>query len=52
MFKNLPSNAGDSGSTPGQGTKILCAMGQLSLQAIVKTKHSKKIRQTIAEDRQ
>lgn len=52
MFKNLPSNAGDSGSTPVQDTETLCAMGQLSLQATVKTKHSKKRRQTIAEDRQ
>ena len=31
--KNLPSNAGDAGSIPGQGTKILYAAGQLSLCA-------------------
>ena len=31
MGKNLPSNAGDVGSMPGQGTKILHATGQLSL---------------------
>ena len=33
MVKNLPSNAGDTGSTPGQGTKIAHATGQLSLRA-------------------
>ena len=31
MVKNPPSNAGDSGSIPGQGTKIPHAVGQLSL---------------------
>ena len=30
MVKNLPSNAGDAGSIPGQGTKIPHAVGQLS----------------------
>ena len=30
MVKNPPSNAGDMGSIPGQGTKIPHAMGQLS----------------------
>ena len=29
--KNPPSNAGDTGSIPGWGTKIPRAMGQLSL---------------------
>ena len=29
--KNLPSNAGDVGSIPGGGTKILPSTGQLSL---------------------
>ena len=33
MVKNLPSNAGDVGSIPGQGTKIPYAAGQLSLRA-------------------
>ena len=33
MVKNLPSNAGYVGSIPGQGTKILHATEQLSLQA-------------------
>ena len=33
MVKNLPSNAGDTGSIPGQGTKIPHAMGQLSPHA-------------------
>ena len=30
MVENLPSNAGDMGSIPGQGTKIRYASGQLS----------------------
>ena len=30
VVKNLLSNAGDTGSIPGQGTKIPHAMGQLS----------------------
>ena len=29
VVKNLPSNAGDVSSIPGQGTKIICAAGQL-----------------------
>ena len=29
-LKNLPSNAGDKGLIPGQGTKIPHALGQLS----------------------
>ena len=33
MVKHLPSNAGDSGSIPGQGTKIPRAAGQLSPHA-------------------
>ena len=30
MVKNLPSNAGDTGLIPGQGTRIAHAVGQLS----------------------
>ena len=30
MVKNLPSNAGDTGSSPSRGTKIPHAAGQLS----------------------
>ena len=30
VVKNLPANAGDAGSSPGQGTKIPHAMEQLS----------------------
>ena len=30
MVNNLPSNAGGTGSIPGQGTKIPHAMGQRS----------------------
>ena len=30
VVKNLPSNTGDTGSIPGQGTKIPCAVEQLS----------------------
>ena len=33
VVKNPLSNAGDTGSIPGQRTKILHAMGQQSLQA-------------------
>ena len=33
VVKNLPSNAGDMGWTPGWGTEIPCAAGQLSLCA-------------------
>ena len=34
MVKNPLSNAGDVGSTPGWGTKIPHAVGQLSLCAV------------------
>ena len=48
VVKNLPSNAGDSGSIPGQGTKIPHVVGQLSPHtttresphAATKTRHS------------
>ena len=51
MVQSLPSNAGDVGLIPGQGTKILHIAGQLglrtttgeSLGAIVKTQCSQKI---------
>ena len=33
VVKNPPSNAGDTGLIPGQGTKIPHAAGQLSLRA-------------------
>ena len=33
VVENLPSNAGDTGSIPDQGTKIPHAMGKLSLHA-------------------
>ena len=33
VVKNLPSNSRDTGSIPGQGTKIPHAAGQLSLHA-------------------
>ena len=33
VVKNLPYNAGDAGSIPGQGTKIPRASGQLSPRA-------------------
>ena len=33
MVKNLPSDAGDTGSIPSQGTKIPHATGQLSPRA-------------------
>ena len=34
MVKNLPSNAGDTGSIPDGGTKIPHAAGQLSSDAL------------------
>ena len=36
VFNNPPSNAGDAGSIPGQGTKIPHTTGQLSLHATTK----------------
>ena len=41
MIKNPPSNVGDMGSTPGPGTKIPCAKGQLSLQALEPRPHTR-----------
>ena len=40
MVKNLPSNAGDLGSIPSQGTKIPHALVQLSLCAPTRTQGS------------
>ena len=37
MVKNLPYKAGEAGSNPGQGTKLLPATGQLSLCAASET---------------
>ena len=37
MVKNLPSNAEDSGSIPGLGTKIPHATGQLNPSATTKS---------------
>ena len=42
VVKNLPSNAGDTGSIPCRGTKIPHATGQLSLRATMETQHSQK----------
>ena len=42
VAKNLPSNAGDAGSIPGQGTKIPHATGQISLRAPTKTRCNQK----------
>ena len=36
MVENPPSNAGDMGSIPGQGTKIPHAAGHLSLRRFLK----------------
>ena len=42
LVQNPPSSAGDVGSTPGQGTKIPHAVGQLNLQAATtETTHSR-----------
>ena len=38
MVKNLPANAGDMGSIPGQGTKIPHAAEQMSLHATTREK--------------
>ena len=38
VLKNPPSNAGDAGLIPGQGTKIPYAMGQLSPRAATREK--------------
>ena len=42
VVKNHPSNARDTGSIPGQGTKILHTTRQLSLHATLKKKKKKK----------
>ena len=36
VVENPPSNAGDTGSIPGRGTKILHAAGHLSLSALTR----------------
>ena len=46
VVKNLPSNAGDEGLIPGQGTKILQAASQLILYTTRKTQHSQKKHKT------
>ena len=40
VAKNMPSSAGDTGSTPGQRTKIPHVMGQLSPQATTRETHT------------
>ena len=40
VVKNPPSNAGDVGSIPGQGTKIPHASGQLSPHALEPACHN------------
>ena len=40
MVKDSPSNAGDVGSIPDQGTKIPYALGQLSPLTATKIRHS------------
>ena len=35
VIKNPPSNTGDTGSIPGQGTKIPFIVGQLGLHATI-----------------
>ena len=41
VVKNLPSNAGDVSSIPGQGTRIICAAGQLRPRVtIIEPMHS------------
>ena len=40
VVKNPPSNVGDKGSTPGQGTKIPHTVGQLSPCALESEFHN------------
>ena len=40
VVKNLPSNAGDLGSIPGQGTKIPNAVRQLSPHSTTREAHA------------
>ena len=40
VVKNLPSNAGDTGSIPGRGTKIPRTVGQLSLCTLEPMHHN------------
>ena len=40
VVKNAPSNAGDLGSIPDQGTKIPHAVGQLSLHTATNEAHN------------
>ena len=40
VAKSLPSNAGDTGLIPGQGTKISHAAGHLSPRATMKDPHA------------
>ena len=44
MVKNPPSNAGDAGLIPGQGTKVPHATGQLSLHTTSREQRSNKPR--------
>ena len=39
VVENLPTNARDAGSIPGQGMKIPHAAGQLSLRAATREAH-------------
>ena len=43
VVKNLPSNAGDAGSIPGQGTEIPHAVGQLSLRVATREPMCRKL---------
>ena len=40
MVKNLPSNAGDTGLIPGQGTKMPHSAGQLSPHTLQPAHHN------------
>ena len=44
MVENLPSNAGDTGSTPGWRTKIPHAVGQLGPRATIREVHVLQLR--------
>ena len=49
VVKNLPSNAGDVGSNPGQGARIPNALGQLSPPATTKSTHTPSLASLVAQ---
>ena len=50
MVESLPCNSGDSGSIPGQGTRIPLTTGQLSPWATTTETHVRKLESLIGKD--